>query len=342
MTEPYFTTSDDGEGTAAHPVPGVPGATATSDYLSAWSTIGYTAQLGPNGTFDYTALIPSQSPYAVDYAQFPSELLPFATVTARYFSPDGDPLGGFLTFMPSSAITVTDTSGASYRIPRRLSGTETWPALDSGVSPWAFSMEGSGRIYVWLGLLTVKLLACNAPGIVTDDGEALTYHVTEHFVGGKQFDISIPQPTSFGQAVDLYSSVVPGTIRSAEFDPVNPLGSLFGNELEPAPASFPVQCQSVLSTEYVTATIGAITVGGQTISISGDTINFAFTHGLPNSATVWNPGSWLSGGPPYQAQALVGPSNGGVALAAGRYQIWVQVIDDPQVVVLRIGTLVIN
>lgn len=228
MSQPYYGSVDDGEGTASHPVPGIPGSTQRADYLAPWYTPGYTAHLGPNGEQVYTPLIPGGT--AVEFADFPSDLTSFTTVTQRYFSPDADPLGGFLTFMPSSDITVFE-NGVSYRIPRRLAGTETWPALDSGVSPWAFSMEGSGRIYIWLGLMTVKLLPTDSPNIMTDDGQPLTYHVTEHFLGGKQFDITVPTTTS---TADLYASIVPGTIRPAEFDPINPMGSLLEEDLWPS------------------------------------------------------------------------------------------------------------
>lgn len=231
MSEPYYGGFDDGEGTASHPVPGQPGSTQRDDYLSPWYTPGYTAHLGPDGTFVYTDLLPGGS--ALDFAMFPPDLTNFRKVTQRYFSPDGDPLGGFLTFMPSSDMTVTE-DGVSYRIPRRLAGTETYPALDSGVSPWAFSMEGSGRIYIWLGLMVVKLFPTDSPNVVTDDGNPLTYHVTEHFVGGKQFDITVPTDDT---TLDLYSSVVAGSIHPSDFDPVFPMGSLLSTDLWIPPTS---------------------------------------------------------------------------------------------------------
>lgn len=235
MSQPYFGGFDDGEGTASHPVPGFPGETRRDDYLSPWYTPGYTAHLGENGEMVYTDLIPGSS--AVNFANFPADQFAFRKVTQRYFSPDGDPLGGFLTFMPSSAFTITE-DGVSYRIPRRLAGTETYPALDSGVSPWAFSMEGSGRIYVWLGLMVVKLYPTDSPNVTTDDGNPLTYHVTEHFIGGRQFDITVP---SGDTALDLYSSIVPGSNRPYDYDPVFPMGSLLGTDLWPSDR----QCVSV-------------------------------------------------------------------------------------------------
>lgn len=343
MSEPYYspydTSVDDGGGTSAHPVPGIPGATTTADYLSAWYTVGYTAQLGPDGTFVYSPLIPSQSPY-VDFAQFPSDLTQFTKVTQRYFSPDGDPLGGFLTFMPSSSVTVTE-NGVTYRIPRRLAGTETWPALDSGVSPWAFSMEGSGNVYIWLGLLVVKLLPCDSAEIVTDDGEPLTYHVTEHFIGGKQFDISVPTTTD---TVDLYGAMLPGTMCDAPFDPVNPMGSLLEEDglYDVPPIAEFVRRQSQLSIEYDTVNLSDLPALADVSLSPSDTVQFAYTQAPPSASTTWTAGQIVAGGPPYQAQILVGPNTGSVTLSPGKYQRWVAITQSPQYIVARAGTLIIE
>lgn len=353
MTEPYYapyaTDVNDGSGDSMHPVPGVPGATARADYLSAYETLGYTAHLGEDGSFVYTPLIPARDPF-VDFALFPRELFPLQKVTARYFSPDGDPLGGFLTFMPSSGFTVTVTdpdSGETWntRVPRRLSGTETWPAMDTGVSPWAFSMEGSGRIYIWRGLMVAKLLPTENAGIRTDDGEPLTFHVTEHFVHGRQFDIKIPVPDQtadpYGDhAVDLYSLMVPGTNRPADFDPVNPIGSLIDTELcEPDPSTQFVRRQNVLSTEYDTVCLSDLpALQGVDLS-TASAAQVAYLTAPPTSATTWYPGT-LSG-PPWQAQALVGPTGTVSGLTAGRYQRWVAITAGSQYIVARAGELVI-
>lgn len=340
MTTPsaYYSSADDGEGTSAHPVPGEPGVTLGADYLSAWQTIGYTAQLGANGEFNYSALIPGTARQN-SFAQLPTGLSQPTKVTQRYLSPDGDPLGGFLTFMPSSAITVTD-SGVTYRIPRRLSGTETWPSLDSGVSPWAFSMEGSGSIYIWLGLMTVVLLPCDSSSIITDDGSPLTYHVVEHFIGGRQFDISVP---TSNDTQDLYSLMIPGTICPAEFDPVNPLGSLLGKELSVQPfesAEFD-RCQSQLSIEYDIVNLSDLPALSEfTINPGSDTIRFAYIQGPPTSGTTWVSGAFVSGGPPYEAQVLTGPTTS-AALTPGKYDRWITIASSPQSIVARAGTLTI-
>ena len=72
---------------------------------------------------------------------------------------------------------------------QRFSGTQTFPSLDAGVGPWAFSMEATGKIYIYLDQLVVKLYATDNPSMVTDSGEPLTYHVIEHFLGGTAFEI---------------------------------------------------------------------------------------------------------------------------------------------------------
>jgi hypothetical protein len=147
-------------------------------------------------------------------------------IQQNYFDGDQNPLGGFLTFMPSSAFTFTASSkNPAIRVPRRLCGTETWPGVDAGVSPWAFSMEGSGRIYIWKGVLLVMLFASDNAQVVTDDGEPLSYHVVEHFQGGRQFDIIVPKAHT-DLYPSLYSLVVPGSVEDSNFDPVNPFGEM--------------------------------------------------------------------------------------------------------------------
>jgi hypothetical protein len=208
MSEPYLGLGNDGEG---------------GNYLSAWYTRGYTAHLGPDGEMVYTSLIyaPPEDP---TLAGFPIDQA-MTVVQGRYFDGDRDPLGGFLTFMPSDAFTITDTdsvsltTGASFYIPRRLLGTETWPSVDSGVSPWAFSMEGSGRIFIYEGLLVARLYATDNPNVVTDSLQPLTYHVTEHFLGGRQYDITVATSTS---VLQLNDCIVPGSIQPTAFSPIDP------------------------------------------------------------------------------------------------------------------------
>ncbi len=94
--------------------------------------------------------------------------------------------------------------------------------------------------------------------------------------------------------------------------------------------------QSVLSTDYVQVQI--VTRAPSTYDPTGDTVQMAFT---PLTYPETSPASWVTGewltfpGPAYWAQALVGPANGGTALALGTYQVWVKVTDSPAVPVLQ-------
>jgi hypothetical protein len=193
--------------------------------LSAWATRGYTAHLGANGAMVYTPLIPA-SGNITSWAGFPTDQL-MTVVQGRYYDADRDPLSGFLTFMPSDAFTITDTDSstgtvnASFYVPRRLLGTETWPNVDAGISPWAFSMEGSGRIYIYQGMLVATLFSTDNPNVVTDSGNPLTYHVIEHFLGGRQYDITAPNSTT---PVQISANIVPGSIEPTNYSAIDPLG----------------------------------------------------------------------------------------------------------------------
>jgi hypothetical protein len=264
---------------------------------------------------------------------FPSDQL-YVVLSQQYNDGDSNSLGGFLTFWPSSAFTITE-SGTTWRVPQRLLGTATYPSVDSGVSPWAFSMEDTGRIFIYLGLLVVKLYATDNPNIVTDNGLPLTYHVTEHFLGGVQFDISVPGASTSGTG--LYSLVKAGTLRPWQYDPVNPMGTPeVGLGLpEPCPDPF-TWTQSHLSTQYVQATISASS------NPTSDTVQMAFpvTNVDPVSGD-WKTASWVSDSAPYISQSLVGPS-GVVDLPAGTYDVWVQITSGPEDIIFKAGSAVIT
>lgn len=93
--------------------------------------------------------------------------------------------------------------------------------------------------------------------------------------------------------------------------------------------------QSVLSTQPVQALIGVQWPGGY--DPTGDEVQWAFPPDTyPQTQPVtWYTGSWVTfPGPAYWAQCLIGPANGGVALAAGRYQSRIMITDNPEVPVL--------
>lgn len=112
--------------------------------------------------------------------------------------------------------------------------------------------------------------------------------------------------------------------------------------------------QSPSSTEYILVPITS-QVLGQPYDPTGDTVAMAF---LPSGQdpqdsdahpAIWEtwPGSAPMSGaePPYPstfyASCLVGPANGGVVLAPGRYRVWVRVGDNPEVVWVRADWLTI-
>lgn len=185
--------------------------------VTPWNIMGWTAQA-----------IPQDSIQAADNlfaaAPLPANLV-YVVVQAPYFDFDGNPLSGFLTFQMSESFTVT-SNGLTYRVPQRYAGRDN-TALAGGRNNW-----GSGRIYIRRGLLSVTIMATQNVAIVTDSGNPLTYHVVEHFLGGQQYDIAIPD--SAVSPVDLRTLIVPGTATPYAFDPAYPMG----NE-PPAVAPFP-------------------------------------------------------------------------------------------------------
>jgi hypothetical protein len=334
MATPFMNSVDDGEGDAFDPQAG-----KKYSFLAPWFTRGYTASLGADGAFVYTPLIPT-TPLNEDFADFPSDQS-FSLINQRYFNADADPVGGFLTFMPSDDMIITEDD-ITWRLPRRLSGTETWPALDSGSSPWAFSMEGSGAIYIWRGMLVVKLFATDNPNLTTFQGQPLTYHVIEHFLNGYEYDITVP---TSADTLDLNSLIIPGTITPYKFDPIYPMGLMDDNlyqQLTGSPYSaLPVQVLSSLATDWTVCLINP-TSNAIVVDPTADQIYFAFMQGsLPGSGD-WKTATWFDGGPPYQAGVLVGPDNDALLLAKGQYQIWSKLVDYPQTIVELIGILYIN
>jgi hypothetical protein len=190
---------------------GIPynGADNADDTLvSAWNTPGWTAQNIPGDTIQATPGLFSAAP-------FPTDII-FAQLVGAYFDFDGNPLSGFLTFMMSEGITITD-AGKSYRIPARYAGR------DNSMTPSGLMNWGTGRIYIRQGAASVTILCSQQTGLVTDSGAALTYHVTEHFLGGRQYDISVPSNTV--SPADLFSLIIPGSVLPYSYDPADPLAN---------------------------------------------------------------------------------------------------------------------
>lgn len=271
----------------------------------AWWTPGWTAQ-----NESYLAVIPG----IFSEPGFPPGLT-YVNVNGNFFDYDGNPLSGYLDFWPSSNITISVGGGTTY-IPQRYAGTNQ--------TMLGLNQFGNGRIYLWNGQLAVTLLATNNANMTPT---AFTYHVTEHFFNGNQYDINVP--VSSANPVDIHSLIIPGSLilpDSASTSPVIP--------------NVTVQIAAI-STQYVTANI-TTAAGGVSFNPLSDTVQFAFIlngarQPLPGD---WVTGSWATTSQPYIAQALVGPNSGNV-LATGTYVIWVQVLAAPQSPAIPVGYLVI-
>jgi len=96
-----------------------------------------------------------------------------------------------------------------------------------------------------------------------------------------------------------------------------------------------------LSTEYVKVPVTA-KKAGVAYDPSSDTVKmtFSLTEHL-GVAPTWYAASWedMTGG--HMARCLVGPSPGVVQLAAGTYNVFVQISDNPEIPVLRAGAITV-
>jgi hypothetical protein len=174
--------------------------------VDAWWTRGWTSQ-DP----DYLVAPSPTSPWpgAPDVT--------YIDVTHLYFDMDGSPLTGFLTFMPLTNVSITQ-SGTTWRLPARLSGTTT---ISPYLTGWGWRQDSSGSIYLFRGQLYVSLMQTDASGMTTDSGDPLTYLVIEHFSGGRKFQISVPGDTT--SPADLDSLMISGTLEPYIYDPTNVL-----------------------------------------------------------------------------------------------------------------------
>ena len=191
--------------------------TDTSDQplVSPWFIPGWSAQNIEQDTIEAVGSIGSGSnPGGQFYPQPLPSFLQYVQVNAPYFDMDGNPLPGFVTFLMSDSITLVN-NGFTYRLPGRYVGS------DNTLTPGGLNNWGSGRIYIRRGLMSATVFATDNSTLVTDSGNPLTYHVTEHFLGGQQYDISVPAATV--SPADLRSLMVSGP-TPYDFDPANPLG----------------------------------------------------------------------------------------------------------------------
>lgn len=144
----------------------------------------------------------------------------FYNVVGNYFDSNGSGLSGFITMKMSDGITMT-VSGNTYRLPSRYVG-----AMDLSI-PFAYNNWGSQRLFIRYGRLNISLMATDQASIggtiICDNGGTLFYWVTEHWLGGRVFQITLPSTAT--SPVDINSLIVPGTIVPYQYDPVNPGGN---------------------------------------------------------------------------------------------------------------------
>jgi hypothetical protein len=181
---------------------------STDTLVTPWNIPGWNAQSIPMDSIEVTPGVFSAAP-------FPASVM-FAQVTAPYYDLDSNPLSGFLTFWQTDNATLS-SGGQSFRLPARYAARDN-SNLPGGMNNW-----GTGRIYIRRGMISVTLLCTDNTGLVTDSGNPLTYHVVEHFLGGQQFDISVPSSTV--SPSDLRSLVVSGTVKPYAYNPADPMAS---------------------------------------------------------------------------------------------------------------------
>jgi hypothetical protein len=103
---------------------------------------------------------------------------------------------------------------------------------------------------------------------------------------------------------------------------------------------------SALSLEYVRVPVSA-TANGSVVNVSADVVQMAFpASGIAPVVGDWKAASWETDathptGPVYYARCLVGPS-GTVALAAGTYDVWAKITDNPEVPARKAGVLFVS
>lgn len=84
-------------------------------------------------------------------------------------------------------------------------------------------------------------------------------------------------------------------------------------------------------------------ITGAQIDPTGYTVQLAFTAVTVKPVSGdWVAAAWRAGGPPYIAQTLVGPANGGRVLPAGNYMMWAKVFANPELPVLPCGFLKVS
>jgi hypothetical protein len=273
--------------------------------IDAWWTPGWTAQNAD------IASVPVP-PNSFAPPGFPSNLT-YVTVVGSYFDTIADPMSGYLTFWPSSALTFNQSGAITY-MPQRYSGVNH--------SPIGINQMGSEKIYLWYGQLSVSLLATDNANMTP---ASFTYHVKENFKGGNQYDITVPSADS-SSAVSIFNLIIPGSVRPVEED------FRFGQSQDDDTIFI-----AVTSSQYLAVDITAI-AAGVGFNPTAFPVSFAFMTGASQPGNSdWVPGGWANttSEPPFVATVLIGPN--GHALSQGRYKVWTKIDATPQVPVTPAG-----
>lgn len=188
---------------------------ADDPLVAPWFIPGWNAQAIPADTLKATSGVSFGPGFPVNLA--------YVNVVGNYFDANSAGLAGFITVRMSDNITMND-GGVTYRLPARYVGT-----MNMAI-PFAYNNWGNQRLYLRLGRLDILLFATDqtASGspIICDNGGTLAYWVTEHFLGGRTYQISVPSSLAGATtAPDINSLIVPGTIEPYQYDPVFPLGN---------------------------------------------------------------------------------------------------------------------
>lgn len=98
--------------------------------------------------------------------------------------------------------------------------------------------------------------------------------------------------------------------------------------------------QSALATKYVKVPVSVL-VNGVYIDPTGDTVQLAFpVRGVDPVGGDWKSAIWETVDiTTHEACCLVGPSGGTVQLSKGAYDVWVKVVDNPEIPVEKAGFL---
>jgi hypothetical protein len=268
--------------------------------LDAWWTPGWTSQNDA-----YVQVPPNQ--FAAP--GFPSGLN-YVTIVGNYYDSMADPLSGYLTFWPSSPLTITTDNSITY-IPQRYSGINQ--------TLLGVNQMGDGKIYLWRGQLSVSLLATDNASM---SPASFTYHVRENYFEGLQYDIIVPSADA-STAIDIHSLIIPGSVYPVTDDVPEEI------------RDFVRIAQT--SSQPIAADISTI-FAGSSFNPTSYPVQFAFISGpaQPQSSD-WVAGTWANDSAPYVATIIVGPN--GTALSPGTYQVWARVIATPIEPVTSVGFL---